>query len=274
MPFRVVILDDSLGVDAYPTLPSNVYVVQPPVRLGQQRLLTNFFRSQFFIDLSPSPEDVVVVMDADGEDDPQDVPALIDVLLNKRCDVVLAERTSRISSSSFKVGYFFFKLMTRVVAGQTIKTGTFSASRWRWLSNSIKEGVYSSSFAGGLIASNANRQTIPLSRAKRRYGTSHQKTGSLIFHGLNIFSTFSNKISIRFFSFSVILTFLVLLSSMVVIALKFLDIAVPGYTSIVLILLVQLNVLSVILFLSALQVSKLTGFSSASFEFEKRVVRN
>ncbi len=271
---KIIILDDSLGSDFFQDLPNNTIVVRPSTRLGQQRLLTHFFRSKFFVDLSPQPRDIVVVMDADGEDAPKDAPRLVEFLAESKCELVLAERSARIAPLKFKLGYAFFKAFSRLITGVTIKSGTFSASRWSWLSMAVRNGVFESSFSGGLASSHSRKQFVLISRARRRYGQSTQRLGGLVSHGLSIFWAFSGQISLRFFFFSILLTLSTILGSICVIALRILEIAVPGYTSIILLLLLQINILSLILFLTSFHFSKLVEASSSPPQFYLDVQHN
>ena len=72
--------------------------------------------------------DAVVVMDSDGEDDPSDVPRLLELLRAEGGRaIVFAERTRRSESWSFRFFYGLYKLLHRVLTGHGVRVGNFSA---------------------------------------------------------------------------------------------------------------------------------------------------
>ena len=269
-PFKIIILDDSVGSDSYSALPSNALLVQPGRRLGQQRILTQFFRNGFSVHANPNMDDVVVVMDADGEDSPSDVEKLVLTLRSDQIDIVHAQRTTRHSRARFKIGYMLFKMMSRVISGESFTTGTFSASKWAWLKESVQGGPFNSSFSGGLVSAPAQHHFLEIPRASRRYGNSRLNTSGLLSYAFNIFSTQSHKITVRIFVFSILLSFAAVSGTFLVISLWIFDVTVPGYTSIMLISVAQLAVLSFVLFLTSFQNTKLLEIREPEVSFTVR----
>ena len=84
-PKAIVVLDDSMGIDNYDNLPGNAFVVRATNHLGQQRLLTQFFRHGFADLFQINDTDAVVVMDSDGEDKVEHIQILIDRLTKNQC---------------------------------------------------------------------------------------------------------------------------------------------------------------------------------------------
>src|ERR1700761_3375696 len=111
-----VVIDDTAGAD--PEMEglrgiADVTVLTPPFNLGHQRGLVYALRK-----LLPSiaDEDVVVTMDADGEDRPEDLPRLLDALEEGGGrQVVLALRTKRHEPLAFKLLYPGLKLISRAL---------------------------------------------------------------------------------------------------------------------------------------------------------------
>jgi len=272
-PTKIVILDDSRGVDEYDALPSNVQIICPSRRLGQQRLLVQFFRHQFAKSCLPQDSDLVVVMDSDGEDLPNDVMTL---LTEYKClpivDLVLASRKSRQSTIKFKFGYNCFKFLSRLITGKTVQTGTFSVVSWRWLNQACYDNTFNISFVGGLIASPAARRLTPIARGPRRYGSPKVDLSGLIRHGLNIFFTMSNQIAVRFFIAFCFASSFTLFSTLGILILWWTGVTVPGYTSLILILIFQLNIIILMLFLGATQNIKLLDIQDPEVNFIEKVV--
>jgi glycosyltransferase involved in cell wall biosynthesis len=73
------------------------------------------------------PGGAVLIMDADGEDRPEDIPRLLDAVEDSAHPVtVFAERGRRIETASFKVSYGCYRLLHRILTGRTIRFGNFS----------------------------------------------------------------------------------------------------------------------------------------------------
>ena len=69
----------------------------------------------------------ICVMDADGEDNPAEIPKLLEMLKSGNdLGIVFAERARRSESPVFRLGYFFYKILHRIMTGRKIKFGNFS----------------------------------------------------------------------------------------------------------------------------------------------------
>ena len=81
---RFVVVDDSAGTDhevAQLTRFPDVTVLTPPFGLGHQRAIVYGLR---YMTPEIGPDDVVVTMDSDGEDQPSDLPRLVEELRIER----------------------------------------------------------------------------------------------------------------------------------------------------------------------------------------------
>src|ERR1700722_18748072 len=70
--------------------------------------------------------DIVVVMDSDGEDRPEDIAALIAASDAHPGEIVLARRVARSETRVFRAGYVLYKFLFRIFSGRTINFGNFS----------------------------------------------------------------------------------------------------------------------------------------------------
>ena len=91
--------------------------------LGHQRAIAIGLA---YIEARLEPE-AVVVMDGDGEDDPRDIPRLLDRLRAEGGrKIVFAERSRRSESSTFRVFYWLYRQAHYVLTGQRVRVGNFS----------------------------------------------------------------------------------------------------------------------------------------------------
>jgi cellulose synthase/poly-beta-1,6-N-acetylglucosamine synthase-like glycosyltransferase len=78
--------------------------------------------------------DGVLVMDADGEDPPEQIPDLIREAERQRLSaVVFAERGRRVEGRLFQVFYFFYRVLHYLLTGRKIRVGNFSFLPWSLL---------------------------------------------------------------------------------------------------------------------------------------------
>lgn len=232
---RFVVVDDTAGQD--PEIESlaevgDVTVLEPPFNLGHQRALVYALRK---ILGRVEPDDYVVTLDADGEDQPEDLPRLLAPIAGKprnQRPVVLALRTKRRESLGFKLFYRLFRLLFRGLTGTTVRSGNFAAMPGSIAKKALLHPTFDLSYSSAILALNLPVEYVPCERGKRYEGRSKMTYGKLAMHGLRMLMPFTDRIAIRalgaFVFFAVLGALLVLL----VIALKlFTSSAIPGWTS-------------------------------------------
>src|SRR5262249_20783911 len=112
------------------------------------------------------PARAVVVMDGDGEDDPADVPRLLERLEEVGHDrIVFAERTRRSESRAFRVFYAAYKGLHHALTGKMVRVGNFSAIPRRRLSSLVVVSEIWNHYAAGAIRSGQPHSSIPTRRA-------------------------------------------------------------------------------------------------------------
>lgn len=213
-----VAVDDSggldLDIDQLHAL-SDVRVITPPFNLGHQRALVYALR---ILSDEIEDDDYIVTLDADGEDQPSDLPRLLKQLLDEPSNlrrIALAMRMKRRESFLFKVLYFFFRILFRSLVGSVIRSGNFAAYRG-WLARRILfhphfDLCYSSTF----LSLKLRVQWVPAERGYRLLGSSKMSYSKLVMHGVHMLLPFTDRIAIRaLIGFSVLfgLSGLVLLS--------------------------------------------------------------
>lgn len=231
---RFLVVDDSGGADAE-TLRlralDDVRVLSTPFNLGHQRALVFGLRR---LEPELQPDDVVVTLDADGEDRPEDLPALLEPLLRAEAPpppaLVLARRTERQTSLGFKVLYFFFKLLFRSLTGVLIRTGNYAAFRGSLVSRVLFHPHFDLCYSASLVSLDLDVHFVPCPRGTRYAGRSRMDYFKLVRHGISMLMPFLDRIAVRAllafsFSFGVGIS----LSVLVLLLVVFTKAALPGW---------------------------------------------
>lgn len=200
IPLRFLVIDDSAGAD--PSVASldtyeDVTVLTPPLNVGHQRALVIGLRhlAQFCSD-----NDIIVTMDADGEDRPIDIPQLIDALNGPNRDIHrigIARRTTRTTTIQFRILYLGFLILSRCLTGTVVRSGNFAAYHGLLLKNMIFHPSFERSYSATLLVLRLSRVFIPCPRGIRYEGRSKMSVTDLILHGYRMMMPFLDKICIR-----------------------------------------------------------------------------
>lgn len=232
----ILIVDDASVVDASPAL------VRAPFRalrrleiltlrrnLGHQRAIA--------IGLAYAQDrlnhEAVVVMDGDGEDDPNDVPRLLERLHSERGQkIVFAERTRRSETFVFRLFYRLYKLIHYALIGQGVRVGNFSAIPRRRLNSLVVVAELWNHYAAATFRSRQPFCTIPTRRAKRLRGRSSMNFVGLVTHGLSAISVYGDIVGVRLLALSVVLALLSLTGIVAVVVVRFATHwAIPGWAT-------------------------------------------
>jgi glycosyltransferase involved in cell wall biosynthesis len=203
--------------------------------------------------------DKVLVMDADGEDRPEDAVALLKESLNNPGKIIFAKRRSRQEGSGFRLFYSIYKFAFRILTGKRIAFGNFLVMPKPLLAKVVYYSEIWNHIAGGILKAGLPYSSIVTHRGKRYAGKSKMSFHSLLIHGLGAIAVFIDVIASRLLIFSLALIGFSLLVILAVIGIKsFTDYAIPGWTSTVvsamLIILLQsflLSLFTIFLYLSS-----------------------
>ncbi|MCH9669836.1 MAG: glycosyltransferase [Gammaproteobacteria bacterium] len=176
--------------------------------------------------------DAVLVMDADGEDRPQDVPKLIEEFHRHRSSIIVAQRARRSEGLVFRVFYQFYKALFRGLTGKKIAFGNFSLIP----SGYLRRLVYTPELWNNLAATlRRSRQDIVASQTNRGERYAGQPTSSLvglIVHGLSALSVYSDVAFVRILLVSLSLSLLAAAGILGAVYIKvFTDWAIPNWTT-------------------------------------------
>jgi hypothetical protein len=234
-PVRFVAIDDTAGQD--PEVRDlrgmgDVTVLQPPFNLGHQRAIVYALRKML---PRIAEDDIVVTLDADGEDRPADLPRLLSSLRSgsqPEATIALALRTKRRESIGFKLMYRLFRLLFRSLTGTTVRSGNFAAMPGSVAKRALLHPTFDLSYSSAILALDIPIEFVPCERGERYEGRSKMTFGRLAMHGLRMLMPFTDRIAIR--ALAVFVFFLVLgavLAFAVVCIKLFTDSAIPGWAS-------------------------------------------
>jgi hypothetical protein len=235
---RFVVIDDTAGQD--PQIErlhglADVTVLRPPFNLGHQRAIVYALRK---ILPRVGDDDAIVTLDADGEDQPSDLPRLLAPLQNEagsgqlKQQVVLALRTKRRESLGFKIFYRLFRLMFRSLTGATVRSGNFAAMPGSLAKRVLQHPTFDLSYSSAILALDVPVEYVPCERGERYEGRSKMTYGRLAMHGLRMLMPFTDRIAIRALGTFVFFGILGGVLAFVVVCLKlFTSSAIPGWTS-------------------------------------------
>jgi polyisoprenyl-phosphate glycosyltransferase len=232
---QFVVVDDTGGRDAdVATLEdlADVRVVTPPFNVGHQRAIVCGLRV-ILDDVHDS--DLIVSMDADGEDRPEDLPRLLLPLLESpedRGQLCVARRTKREESLRFRVLYFLFRIMFRILTGTTVRSGNYAAYRGWLARRMLIHPYFDLCYSSSLVSLDMDVTLIPCARGKRYAGKSRMNMLRLTTHGIRMLMPFIDRITIRaLILFSATFALGVALSIAVLATKVFTSAAIPGWAT-------------------------------------------
>lgn len=197
---RFVAIDDSAGADADIrglNSASAQTVIAPPFPLGHQRALVFGLRR---LSTMVDERDLVVTLDADGEDKPEDLIRLLAPLREEGASVrsvVVAARTRRRESPWFKALYVLFKMFFRFLTGTIILSGNYAAYRGWLTRNVLFHPHFDLAYSSSLLSLGLNVRGVPCERGLRYAGMSKMTYLKLVQHGLRMLMPFADRIATR-----------------------------------------------------------------------------
>jgi hypothetical protein len=177
--------------------------------------------------------DAVVVMDADGEDRPEDVVRMADAysaLPDKM--IIFAERTRRSEGALFRFLYAIYRTLHFWLTGYKIRFGNFSIIPPKLLGGLVVDPNLWLHYAATVVASRMPYTTITSQRGVRLHGESKLNFTALVIHGLAAISCYNEIVGVRLIfcavGFSAVI---LLLISWVVIERLTTPWAIPGWAT-------------------------------------------
>lgn len=233
----VLLIDDGSALTTYPRALSfqpeaidHVAVLALRRNLGHQRALAVGFAylQQHW------KGDAVVVMDADGEDRPEDIPRLLESMTSAaQPAAVFAERGRRLEGLTFRLGYRCYSFLHRIFTGRDIRFGNFSVLPWSYLDSLVVCPELWNHYSATFLKSRLPYTRVRCDRGRRLAGESRMNFVSLVIHGMSALFANQEVVGTRLLLMAVFTTTVsVLLLGIVVGVRLFTHAAVPAWAAV------------------------------------------
>ena len=153
--------------------------------------------------------DRVIIMDADGEDRPEELNDFFKKIQEHPNKTITGNRFKRSEGIIFKVLYEVHKLLTLIFTGKLIKFGNFSCLPKNHVEKLIQKPYLWNSYSSSVVKTINDRTFISSTRGLRYVLPSKMNFIALIFHSLAIISVFRNSVIIRSIVIFLIYSFLI-----------------------------------------------------------------
>ncbi len=173
--------------------------------------------------------DNLILMDGDGEDRPEEIKSLVQKIKENPHLSVVAKRIKRSEGFFFQFLYELHKLITLIFTGQNINFGNYSILTRNDVDKLHSKASLWSSFSGSVKKNIKSLQEINSTRGLRYFGPSQMSLFKLIIHSFSIIAVFKYNVFFR--------------STLMIIALAYLNSYLGGLTIFIQILIVIFNLI-------------------------------
>jgi len=153
--------------------------------------------------------DRVIIMDADGEDRPEELNDFFKKSKEKPTMTITGNRFKRSEGLIFRILYEVHKILTLIFTGKLIKFGNFTCLPKEHVDQLVQKPYLWNSYSSSVVRTISNRTFIPSIRGIRYVLPSKMNFGALIFHSLAIISVFRNVVVVRSIIFFLVYLFLI-----------------------------------------------------------------
>ena len=209
--FNILIINDFSTIKQKINFKKNIYIKKLDVlnldkNLGSQRAIA--VALNYLFKQKKKIKHDIVIMDADGQDDPNVIKNLIYTFKKNYPDIVVVERTNRNEQFWFKFLYLFHKIILFIFTGNYIKFGNFSLISFRKIKNIINSSDLWAAYPAAIVNNLNNIKKIQSERKKRYSGNSKVNLNKLFNHSSRVFSVFKNKIVVTSIVYCYVLYFI------------------------------------------------------------------
>ena len=151
----------------------------------------------------------IIIMDADGQDDPDALPEIIELSEKNPEKIITVNRTKRNESLMFKILYEIHLFITYMLTFKNLRFGVYSYMHPVHLNKILLNKDLCCAFAASIAKNFKHKNIIYSERKKRILGESKNSYWNLIYYSLSIWSVFKYKVVLH--TSIMLLIFLVLL---------------------------------------------------------------
>ena len=153
--------------------------------------------------------DRVIVMDADGEDRPEEINDFLRVSKENPNVTITGNRFKRSEGIIFKTLYEIHKVLTFIFTGKLVKFGNFTCLPKKHVLQLIEKSYLWNTYSSSVLRTINDRLSISSTRGKRYVLPSKMNFFGLFFHSLTIISVFRKEVIIRSILFSIVYLFFI-----------------------------------------------------------------
>ncbi len=192
------------------------------------------------------PERAVVVMDSDGEDNPQDITRLAQACAAAHGEkIVFATRIKRSEGWLFTFFYHLYRALHFLLTGVRVRVGNFSIIPPGSLKRLVAVSELWNHYAAAVHKARLPMEFIPTQRARRLEGSTSMDLVSLVVHGLSAMAVFGDRIGVRLLIVVCATMGATLATLVAVVGIRFwTNLAIPGWatyvTGLLLVMLTQM----------------------------------
>ena len=236
LAFHIIAVDDGSAAPFDPgsvalapgSAIASIEIVRLAVNLGHQRAIA----AGLVTLVGREGLDAVVIIDADGEDRPADIAALLAESQREPGHIVLARRIERTETLTFKLGYLAYKMLFRLLTGQTINFGNFSLLPFAAVRRLVYMPELWNNLPAAVMRSRMPYATVPTRRGRRYFGQPRMNMTALVVHGLSAMSVYSDVIFVRVLIAAALVACASIVAIVGVTLVRLLtDLAVPGWAT-------------------------------------------
>jgi polyisoprenyl-phosphate glycosyltransferase len=199
--------------------------------VGHERAIAIGISSAVHDDLADS----LAIIDADGEDNPADIPRLIAAVRNPDdMTIAVGERRKRSERLLFRMFYHLYRILFLVLTGHRIRFGNLSAMPIAAARRLADMSELWLSLPATILRSHCPIAMVPTERSRRFHGQSHMSIVSLVVFGLSAIAVFVERALTRIILGAIALVAIAALSSATAVTLKLVGMATPGWVTTVL----------------------------------------
>jgi len=175
----------------------------------------------------------IIVMDSDGEDNPIYINHFLDKANSSSKDqIIFANRSKRSEDLTFRLFYFLYKKVFKLLTGSSISFGNFSCVPKSLLSQICNNPSFWNHYSASVIKSRLPYTLLATERSKRYFGVPKMNFSNLILHGLSSLSVYIESIIIRILKLSFFIFILLIIIGIGVLFTKyFSEYAIPGWAT-------------------------------------------
>jgi glycosyltransferase involved in cell wall biosynthesis len=184
--------------------------------------------------VAENAEGAIVVMDGDGEDRPEDVRRLLAALENGEAvngAIAVAERARRHAPLGFRLFYRLYGATFRALTGKHLGFGNFCAMSPAAARRLTRMPELNLHLAATILRSGLALRRLPIDRGPRYDGRSKMSFVDLTSHGLRSIAVFGETVLTRIVIAAFLLAALGALILAIVLAVKLMGFASPGWTT-------------------------------------------